>query len=152
MEGAIVCPRCRTEVADNKALVCPSCGYTLRLPTSAKLGLTVMGLAVLTLLVWTVTIKGIFDSMAAIISIFYSPITREPIVPSPAPDIRTLLGVPLGTWIGNLIDWLGLNPSLPPNDTLLGIGIAILFLGVAIAVYGAVVVRRAQARAASVPA
>ena len=151
MEGAIVCPRCRTEVADNKALVCPSCGYTLRLPTSAKLGLTVMGLAVLALLVWTVTIKGIFDSMATLISIFYSPITREPFVPPPAPDIRTLLGVPLGTWVGNVIDWLGLNPSLPLNDTLLWIGIAILFLGLAIAVYGAVVVRRAQARAAPVP-
>ena len=149
MEGAIVCPRCRTAVADNKALVCPSCGLTLRLPNSAKLGLTVMGFGVLVLLVWAVTIRSIFDFLVFFVGLFYNPLDNRPFHPGPAPDLRSLLGDPVGRWVGDLVDWLGLNPALPPNDTLLWLGVAILFLGLAVASYGALVARRAQVRGAA---
>lgn len=149
MEGGVVCPRCQLEVADDKALLCPSCGFTLRLPNAAKLGITVMAFAVLALLVWGVSVASIFAFLAWLVGLFYNPLTNAPFKPGPAPDVRQLLGDPIGRWAGDIVDWLGLNPALPPNDTLLWLGVLFLFVGLGVAFYGANIVRRAQARAAA---
>ncbi len=147
MEGGGVCPQCETKIADAKALICPACGFTLRLPNTAKLGITVMALGVLALLVWAVTVRSIFAFLAWLASLFYNPLSNRPFAPGPAPNVRQLLGDPLGRWAGDIIDWLGLNPALPPNDTLLWLGVLVLFLGLAVAFYGATIIRRAQSRA-----
>jgi hypothetical protein len=32
------CPRCRSEIENPRSLVCPACGYSLRLPLVGKVG------------------------------------------------------------------------------------------------------------------
>ena len=131
-------------ISDQAALVCSTCGLTLRLPKAAKLGITVLGFGLLILLVWAITIASIFDFMAWIVGLFYNPVTMTFFQAPPAPDIGAIL--PL---LGDFIDWLGLSPALPPNNTLLWFGIPFVFVGVALAFYGARIVRRAQARGAA---
>ncbi len=36
------CPRCYAELPEDATWVCPTCGYTLRTPAVAKLGLVIM--------------------------------------------------------------------------------------------------------------
>ena len=141
MEGGAPCPRCGTMIADSATLVCPTCGLTLRLPKAARLGITVLGFGLLILLVWAITIGSIFDFMAWVVGLFYNPIAMAFFQAPPAPDIGAILPA-----LGAVIDWLGLNPALPPNNTLLWFGIPFVVLGVAFAYYGARIVRRAQAR------
>jgi hypothetical protein len=45
----IRCPECYAELPEDAVWVCPTCGYTLRVPGSAKIGvvLMVLGLALL---------------------------------------------------------------------------------------------------------
>jgi len=131
-------------VADDAALVCATCGLTLRLPRAAKLGITVLGVGLLILLVWAITIANIFAFMAWFVGLFYNPFAMQFLRAPPAPDVGAV--VPL---LGDLIDFLGLNPSLAPNTTLVWIGVAVVVAGVAIAFYGATLVRRAQARASA---
>ncbi len=132
-------------IADEATLVCPTCGLTLRLPRAAKLGITVLGFGLLILLVWAISILSIFDFMAWVVGLFYNPITMTYFHAPPAPDIGAIFPA-----LGNVIDWLGLNPARSPNNTLLWFGIPFVFVGVALAFYGARIVRRAQARTAAV--
>lgn len=48
------CPECYAELPDDAIWVCPSCGYTLRMPGSAKMGIVFMllGLALLGVFVY----------------------------------------------------------------------------------------------------
>jgi hypothetical protein len=48
------CPECYAELPDDAVWVCPSCGYTLRMPGSAKAGIVFMllGLALLGVFVY----------------------------------------------------------------------------------------------------
>jgi len=70
---------------------------------------------------------------------------RRKVKAAAAPDMRAIFG----NAVGDFIDWLGLSPALPPNNTLLWFGIPFVFVGVALAFYGARIVRRAQARGAA---
>ena len=57
------CPECYTELPDDAVWVCPHCGYTLRLPGTAKAGIVLMvvGLALLAAYVYGPNNLGLYS-------------------------------------------------------------------------------------------
>lgn len=45
------CPRCRVALENPNALVCPDCGYALRLPVVGKLGAVLLAIGLLAFIV-----------------------------------------------------------------------------------------------------
>ncbi|MFQ6012680.1 MAG: hypothetical protein ACE5LS_03435 [Thermoplasmata archaeon] len=75
------CPRCRVAPEDPRALVCPQCGYSLRLPAVGKAGGVLLGVGLLAFLlalftpeeIWVdILLGGIIALVAGLGALFAS--------------------------------------------------------------------------------